>query len=263
MPSKKAAQKKISQPKADRPLDEKIAKGAKKENPLASSIVAKKLAPIKGKTDKPTQRPKTAGLTVNVFDVLGKSAGTILLPKETFGQKPNKKLLTQAMHVYFTNNSGVHGHTKTRAEVRGGGRKPWRQKGTGNARAGSNRSPIWVGGGKALGPRYRDVKLEMPKKMKKGALVSALSQKALDGNIRVITGIEKIEPKTKIVANLLAKIGAFGPTLLVASAKNQNLKLASRNAPKVKTDSVENLNAFSILTNKNILFSKEAIEKFK
>lgn len=212
---------------------------------------------------KPAEKvAKLAGLTIKVFDISGKSAGTTTLPKEFFGQKPNSNLLRQAMHVYFVNQSGHFAHAKTRAEIRGGGRKPWRQKGTGRARAGSTRSPLWVGGAKALGPRKRNVKLDLPKKMKKRALISALSQKALDGQIKIISNLEKITPKTKIINNLLAKTDTQKPALLVISEKSENLKLASRNIPQITLDVVSNINAFEIVRSRELLISKDALVKF-
>ncbi|OGD85479.1 50S ribosomal protein L4 [Candidatus Curtissbacteria bacterium RBG_13_35_7] len=198
-------------------------------------------------------------LSAEVFDLNGKKQGILALPKEFFGQKVNKKLLTQALHIYFENRSKHVANTKTRSELRGGGAKPWRQKGTGRARAGSSRSPVWVGGAKALGPKYRNVQLTLPKKMKRLALVSSLSSKAIDNQIKIISNIEKIEPKTKILAKLLDKIDAKGSTLFIITQNNKNLKLASRNIKKTTVNSANNLNAYEIVKNHNILFSKEAI----
>lgn len=223
---------------------------------LVPSVVARKIV-NKAKTES-----KATGLSVKVFDTTGKAAGTAILPKEIFGQKPNTKLLSQAMHIYFTNSKTHYANTKTRSEVRGGGKKPWKQKGTGNARAGSTRSPLWVGGGRTFGPRYRDVKLTLPAKMRKQALISALSQKAQNGEIKVITSLEKIQPKTKIMASLLAKIEAKSPTLLVSGKDNKNIKLAVRNIQKTSIDTSNNLNAYEILKNRDILISKEALGEF-
>src|SRR3989338_9117022 len=113
------------------------------------------------------------------------------------------KLIKQAIIAKQSVQYRGSSNTKTRAEVRGGGAKPWKQKGTGRARAGSRRSPIWVGGGKAQGPKHRNVHLSLPKKMKRGALISAFSQKASDNQIKVISNVEKMPPKTKIMANFL------------------------------------------------------------
>ena len=212
---------------------------------------------------KTVAKKPSAGLRVDVFNLQGRNIGKVSLPKEIFGQTPNQNLIAQAIRVYFTNQSVHSAHTKTRAEVRGGGVKPWRQKGTGRARAGSIRSPIWVGGGKALGPRKRDIKLVLPQKMKRKALIYVLSSKLKSDEIKVIANIEKIEPKTKILANLLSKVTVSGPTLLVVSGSQptqwQNIKLASRNIPQVTVDMPQNLNAYEIISNNNILFSREAL----
>lgn len=205
---------------------------------------------------------KPTGLTARVFDVQGKSAGTVALPKEIFGQKPNPRLLSQAIKVYQANISPHSAHTKTRGEVRGGGAKPWRQKGTGRARAGSRRSPLWVGGGTTFGPRFREAKLTLPKKMRHIALIYALSDKAQEGGIKIITGIEKISPKTKIIATLLRKLETPQNVLLVISQKNSNINLATRNIPGITTDLVNDLNAYKILKNRQLLISKEALSKF-
>lgn len=205
-------------------------------------------------------KAKKSTLSAPVYSLTGQSTGTLVLPKEVFGQIPNQKLLAQAMRVYLANQSTRAGHTKTRGEVKGGGRKPWRQKGTGRARAGSTRSPLWVGGGIVFGPRPRLTKLELPQKMKKKALANALSEKLQQGNIAIINNFEKIAPKTKIMAGLLAKINTQGDTLLV-SAPSTSLKLAARNLPYTSWASPQNLNAYEILKNHKILFSQEAIAK--
>ncbi|KKR78050.1 MAG: 50S ribosomal protein L4 [Candidatus Curtissbacteria bacterium GW2011_GWA1_40_9] len=202
---------------------------------------------------------KSTGLFVKVYDISAKAAGTIKLPQKLFGVKVNKKLLAQALHVYFTNNTTHIAHTKTRAEVRGGGRKPWRQKGTGNARAGSKRSPLWVGGGITFGPRTRKITLDLPKKMKRAALVSALSYQAQQGNITVISNFEKIQPKTKILADLLKKIEARKPILIVTKENSKNVNLASRNIQNTRVETPANLNAQIVWNNQNILISKEAL----
>jgi large subunit ribosomal protein L4 len=238
-----------------------------KEVTAKTSLISK---PVKSmaETKKPeaTKEIKTAvsaSLSLSVFDINGKADGTVTLPKEIFGQPVNKQLIAQAIRVYQTNMSTHNAHTKTRGEVHGGGAKPWRQKGTGRARAGSSRSPLWVGGGKVFGPRYRNVKLALPQKMKHAALISALSAKAGANEIKVISGFEKIEPKTKIIINLLKSTNSAAPTLLVIPAKNENLKLAARNIQRVAIDTATNLNAYTIFAHKNILLSKEAIEKIK
>lgn len=205
----------------------------------------------------------TTRLTARIYDLQGKPTGTVSLPKEVFGQKPNEKLLAQAVRVYQASLTPHTAHTKTRGEVAGGGAKPWRQKGTGRARAGSRRSPLWVGGGTTFGPRYRKTLLDLPKKQKRLALIHALSTKAGDGQIKVITKLESIKPKTKVIANLLNKLAIKNKTLVVISQKNQNVTLATRNIPTLETDLVSNLNAYKVLKNRQLLISKEALAHFK
>lgn len=214
-------------------------------------------------TKKPANKPKESGLNVPMFDITGKSQGTISLPKEIFGVKPNERLLAQAFRVYTANLHRHTASTKTRGQVRGGGVKPWRQKGTGRARAGSRRSPLWVGGGTVFGPTPRDSKLALPQKMKHKALIYALSKQTSQGNIKVISNIDKISPKTKIVAHLLSKIAEKGSTTFITSAKIENLKLATRNIPEVFVETAQNVNAYKVLAPKNLLVERVAIEKFK
>lgn len=205
---------------------------------------------------------KISSGTVTVFDISGKAQGTLALPKEFFAQKVNKKLLAHAMRVYFALLHKRTASTKTRAEVKGGGRKPWRQKGTGRARAGSIRSPLWVGGGIVFGPKPNSRELTLPKKMKKAALISALSQKKADGQIKILVGLDKIQPKTKTAQLLLKKLEATGNTIFIIDGNNTNLKLATRNIPNVGIDRVENLNAFKVLSNNSLLIAKESISRF-
>lgn len=259
MPSKKAKVAKVS--KVTKVTEKKSV--VKTSKPKAIKTVVKpvnKTAKPKTVTASSVKSTASKGLSAAVFDITGKSQGTITLPSEMFGQKVNKNLLAQAVRVYFANQSTHTASTKTRAEVRGGGRKPWKQKGTGNARAGSKRSPLWVGGGISLGPRFRDVKLDLPKKMRRKALMSALSLKQNMGQIKVITNLESQSPKTKIIANLLTKLDTKGKTLLVTSKPNNNIKLASRNIPKVTVDSFVNLNAYEVMLPEQILFSKEVFK---
>ena len=245
----------------------KKSQSVKKSAALKTQKVKTKAAPSKQTSQKKTSKKTTIKATTSklsapVFDINGHSQGIVGLPKEIFGQKVNQKLLAQAIRVYFNNQSAHHASTKTRSEVRGGGKKPWKQKGTGRARAGSRRSPLWVGGGIALGPKYRKTTLTLPKKMKRKALVSALSAKNQAGEIKIITNFEKIEPKTKVVANLFAKLGLKNNILVVLGETNQNVKLATRNIPKISVDLTKNLNAYEVIQNNQILFSKEALLKF-
>lgn len=248
---------KPSVPSVIKKVSPKEIQSATKQHPRGEVKVAPRKHPAGEKSS-----TKVVGLTVQAFDMAGKAAGTITLPKEIFGQKPNKNLLAQAVRVYQANSIPHTAHTKTRGEVRGGGAKPWRQKGTGRARAGSKRSPLWVGGGITFGPRKKDVKLTLSQKMKHKALIYALSDKAQSSKIKIITNIEKAEAKTKPVANLLKKL-EIKNALLVVSEKNQNLKLATRNIQNLHLDTPQNLNAYQVLKIRDLLLSKEAIEKFQ
>ncbi|MBI2327251.1 50S ribosomal protein L4 [Candidatus Curtissbacteria bacterium] len=202
-------------------------------------------------------------VSAKVFNMQGRGLGVVALPKAIFGHLPNQNLLAQAIRVYVANSHPHTAHTKTRAEVAGGGTKPWRQKGTGRARAGSIRSPLWVGGGTTFGPRTKDTKLSLPKKMKHKALIDALSAKAKAGDIKVISNIEKVEPKTKKIATLLKKLDVGKNTLLIVSERTKNVHLATRNIPNIKVDIPSNLNAYEVTKNNDLLISKESLPKFK
>lgn len=232
-----------------------------KTKPVKSKAVIKKTA-LAAKTAKSQKAENVSSLTAQIYDSKGAKAGTQKLPPATFSAQGNDQLLSQAVRVYETNISSHNAHTKTRGEIRGGGAKPWRQKGTGNARAGSKRSPLWVGGGITFGPRSRNIKLTLPAKMKHIALRIALSQKSKQGGICIVSDLEKLQPKTKIITNLIENLKLTGPTLLIVSSKNQNINLASRNIQNVNVDLVTNLNAYQVLKTANLIFSKEAISAF-
>ena len=233
-----------------------------KTKPVKTKTITKKAVPAE-KIIKIKKAASPSTLSAQIYDSKGVKVGIQKLPQNTFSAQSNDQLLSQAVRVYETNLSSHNAHTKTKGEVRGGGAKPWRQKGTGNARAGSKRSPLWVGGGITFGPRSRNVKLTLPAKMKHLALTIALSQKSQQGGIHIVSDLEKLQPKTKIIANLIKNLKLTGPTLLIVSAKNQNINLASRNIQNVNVDLVTNLNAYQVIKSANLIFSKEAITTFK
>lgn len=227
-----------------------------------SKTETQKTGSFKSSAKKETAKT-VSGLSIQIYDTAGKKVGTQKLPIGSFSSKSNDHLLSQAVRVYQTNMSTHNANTKTRGEVRGGGAKPWKQKGTGNARAGSRRSPLWVGGAITFGPRSRKVKLSLPQKMKHKALITALSGKNRSGGIYVISDLERIKPKTKIIANLLKALDVKGKSLIVISQKNPNVILASRNVKNLEVDLVQNLNTYQVLKAAGILFSKEALGALK
>jgi large subunit ribosomal protein L4 len=225
----------------------------------------KKTAVKKAETVKATS--KVAGLSVPMYDAKGVKAGSFDLPKEVFGAKINDALMAQAVRVYLANQRQGNAHTKSRGEVSLTTKKWFRQKGTGRARHGAQSAPIFVGGGVAHGPRKHDFSLNMPQKMRKAALLSALSMKAKDGEIKVVSGFTKIEPKTKLMNQVVEKITedkkGKSKILLITSANPKelpNVYRAGRNIKNIDIMSANLLNTYEILKHKNLLLMKESVE---
>lgn len=201
-------------------------------------------------------------LSIPVYSLLGKKTGTLDLPKEVFGQKVNKKLLAQAVRVYTTNQKNLLASTKTRGEVKGSSVKIFRQKGTGRARHGSVRAPIFVGGGIVFGPQPRKVRLTLPKKMKKAALLSALSAKVNDESVVGLTGLDKASGKTKEFAQLFKKVNSkLGSALIVTGEKTDNVVRAVRNIPEVNALPVNLINAYEVVRHELLVVTKDALAK--
>ncbi len=195
--------------------------------------------------------------TTDVLKVTGGKAGSIELDDVIFGIEPNVSVMHQVVNAQLaTKRSGTHS-TKTRAEVRGGGAKPWKQKGTGRARAGSSRIPQWRGGGVAMGPKPRDYSQKTPKKMKRLALYSALSDRASENNILVVDNWSFENPKTKDAKEALSSIGAEGKVLLVVDDSDINVWKSFRNLSNTHVISPTQLNVFDVLSNDVIVFTKE------
>lgn len=207
-------------------------------------------------------RKSVSPLSVPVYSLVGRAAGILTLPKEIFGQKVNKSLLAQAIRVYATNQKHLTGSTKTRGEVEGSTAKIYRQKGTGRARHGAVRAPIFVGGGITFGPKPRKVRLSLPKKMKKAALNAALSSKVLDKKVMGITGIEKASGKTKEITKFLEKL-KVKRALIITAEKIDNLQRAVRNIKKIDVLSANLINAYEVLKHDVLIVTKEAVEKLK
>lgn len=212
--------------------------------------------PVKKKVSRGTS------LSVPVYSLTGRASGTLSLPKEIFGQKVNNKLLAQAVRVYMTNQKTLTGSTKTRGEVRGSTAKIYRQKGTGRARHGAIRAPIFIGGGIVFGPRTRKVRLDLPKKMKRSALLSALSSKIVDKGILGVSGLEKATGKTSEMVKLLKKVGTDN-ALIVTGEKTDHVVRAVRNIPGVSVLPANLINAYEVLKHDLLLITKEAVEKLK
>ncbi len=218
---------------------------------------------VKKTSESKKEKPKKTGLTIDVFEVSGKISGSLELEKEVFGVKPNKTLIAQAIRVYLANQRVGNAQTKTRAEVRGGGRKPWRQKGTGRARIGSIRAPHWRGGGVTHGPQMRDYSLDFPKKMKKAALISALSSKFGEKNLLVLNKLDFKEAKTKEAAALVKNLALKGKFTLVTDKIEAKESRAVKNLKDARLLSVADLNTYEVLNNKKLLLTKEAVSKIQ
>jgi len=204
-------------------------------------------------------------MKAKLYAANGTVKGSIDLPESIFGVEPNNALLHSVIVGYLANQRQGTAKTKTRAEVSGGGKKPWKQKGTGRARAGSNTSPVWARGGKAHGTQPRDYRQGITRKMRRKALVCAYSVRATEEKIAVITGLAFEQPKTKTVAELLSKIGVYsnkdyiGKTLFVVSGDNRNVYLSSRNLKDVDVKAVSDVNAYDVVRATNIIFADEAL----
>ena len=194
----------------------------------------------------------------------GEVADEIELPEKVFNVPLNKDLLWQVIVSYLANQRKNIAHTKTRAEVRGGGKKPWRQKGLGRARHGSIRSPIFIKGGITFGPRKERIfKKKINKKMKKKALLMVLSEKFKNKLLKIVDDLKIEDGKTKTMKNFLKKLGVEKNVLIVLPEKNEKVKRASRNLPKVKTVVLKDLNPLLLLQYRYLLLPKEAIDKIK
>lgn len=200
---------------------------------------------------------------VTVFDMTGKSVGEMTLSDAIFGIEPNTSVMHAAVVNYLANQRQGTQSTLTRSEVSGGGRKPWKQKGTGRARQGSTRAPQWTHGGIALGPKPRDYSYELPKKVKRLALKSAFSAKVADNNLIVVDNIAVEGYKTKAVAEMLSNLGADKKTLIVMPEVDAKLIKSAANIPGVKTALVNTINVYDILNCDKFIVAKSALEKIE
>lgn len=201
---------------------------------------------------------------VAIYDMTGAKTGEMELNDSVFGVEINEALVHQAVVMQMASQrQGTHA-TKTRAMVRGGGRKPWKQKGTGRARAGSIRSPLWVGGGVAFGPHPRSYKFSMPRKARRLAIKSALTAKVNEGGLLVVENISFEAPKTKDVVKLLGNFEAQDAKALIITADNdETVEKSSRNIPGVKAIGTIGLNVIDLLHYDKVLVTKEAVAKIE
>ncbi|MBN1307948.1 MAG: 50S ribosomal protein L4 [Chitinispirillaceae bacterium] len=204
-------------------------------------------------------------MKTKVYRQDGEIKGEVELPESVFGAEVNEALLHQVITHYLANRRQGTAKTKGRAEVRGGGKKPWRQKGTGRARSGSNTSPIWVRGGKAFGPDPRTYTKSIPRKMRKRALIAALSSRAKEEKVIVVDRITIEQPKTKSMIAIMKALSVDGKkNLLVIGNEGKNIYLSSRNIKNVDVKPVRELCAYDIVRNETIIFGNERlIEKVR
>lgn len=200
---------------------------------------------------------------VQVYDMNGEKLKQMNVSKTVFGIEPNEAVLHAAVVNYLANQRQGTQSTLTRTEVRGGGRKPWRQKGTGHARQGSIRSPQWRHGGVALGPKPRDYSYSLNKKVKRLAMKSALSAKVQDKNMIVLDKIALDEYKTKAVINLLKALEVNGKALIVTPEVDKKVVKSAGNIPGVKTSIVNTLNVYDLLHHDNLVVTVDAVKKIE
>jgi large subunit ribosomal protein L4 len=200
-------------------------------------------------------------MELEVKSLDNRSVGRVALDEAVFAVKVNRTLVWEDVRHYLAMQRQGTASTKRRDEVSGGGKKPWRQKGTGRARHGSIRSPIWRKGGIVFGPKPRDYSYRFPKKKRWGALRSALSQKAADGAVMVVDAVELAEPKTKLLAGVLSSFGLAGKkVLIVDDPLPKNFSLAARNLPKVAASRPLALRSYDVLNADTLLITKGALE---
>ena len=201
--------------------------------------------------------------TIDVYDITGKKVKTLELKEEIFGIEPNEKIVHTVLVNYLANQRQGTQSTKTRAEVRGGGRKPWRQKGTGRARQGSIRAPQWIKGGIALGPKPRSYKYRVNKKEKRLAIKSILSSKVSENQLVVVDKFGFNEIKTKNMVNALNGLKVEGKALIVLPEKNEIVQRSARNIQGVKTSLINTINVYDLLKYNKLVLTEDTVKKIE
>ena len=200
---------------------------------------------------------------VDVYNMQGKKVSDVELSEAVFGIEPNENIVHSALVNYLANQRQGTQSTKTRAEVSGGGRKPWRQKGTGRARQGSIRAPQWIKGGIALGPKPRSYSYRINKKEKQLAIRSLLSAKVLDNELTVVDKLEVEEAKTKVMAKALTDLKVEGKALIILADINDNVLRSSRNIEGVKTIELNTINVFDLLNCNKLVLPLDTVKKLE
>ena len=200
---------------------------------------------------------------VAVYNMAGAQVGEMELSDSVFGIEPNEAVVHQVVKAQLANRRVGTASTKTLGMVRGGGRKPWRQKGTGRARVGSRRSPIWRGGGTVFGPHPRDYSIRIPKKVRRLALKSVLSDKLNNGEIVVLEALSFEEPKTKRIIEVLNALNVFEKALVVTADGDINVTKSARNIPGVKPVRADFINVYDLLAYDKLVITKDAVAKME
>lgn len=202
-------------------------------------------------------------MELKILDKNGKAGKAATVADAIFAAPVKANLIHEAVLCHQANLRTGNACTKNRKLVSGGGKKPWKQKGTGRARSGSSRSPLWVGGGTTFGPQPRGYSYSLPKKISRGALVSAFSAKVADGSFKMVDDLDVAAPKTRLMMETLASLGCTGSLLIIVDKKTRNQVLAARNLPDVKLISAENINAYDLILFKTVLATKAAVARIE
>ena len=200
---------------------------------------------------------------IDVYDIKGKKVSDVELAESVFGIEPKKAIVHSVLVNYLANQRQGTQSTKTRAEVRGGGRKPWRQKGTGRARQGSIRAPQWIKGGIALGPKPRSYKYTVNKKERQLAIKSLLSSKVLENNLVVVDSLPLKDIKTKEMVKALSNLKVEGKALIMLPEKNENVQKSARNIEGVKTTLVGTINVYDLLKYNKLVLTLDTVKKLE
>lgn len=247
----------------------KTAVSPAKKAPVKKAVVKTRVSAAKETKEATVSVKKSATtrktVSMKVVDITGKDAGSMQLPSDIFASEINNVLIAQAIRVYLANQRAGSASTKTRGQVRGSTRKIYRQKGTGRARHGGIRAPIFVGGGIVFGPHPRDYSLNLSKKMKKKALFSALSAKKVENVLTIVSGMDKMNPKTKQAVRVFESLSLADKkgALLIVSDTADNVKKAVRNLPYVTILPYAQLNTYDVMRSKAIVFMQDAAEKLE